>query len=497
VAKVTRTEQWVLLPPVGLRARGRGNTADATAFFRSAAAGASSAEVDGRQLPLKVIDSIGEDGAKLVELSPDARLSIRSMLPSVRLVPVVYYEPALAPHVHVRTRAIRTGTTAPTVTLRIVSKADGKPVAGAIVVALVDVDNRIGAQGTTDRQGRVRLSLGSASVKLEALYVYPRDTYWSLRRPNVTISSPTEVPLLPLDLGVPDGLRHLYGTPDLTAGRGVTVGVVDTGIAEHPDLVIHGGANTVTGEDPQDHGDNGRSHGTHVAGIIAARGQAPTGVRGVAPGVRLRSYRVFARNSGSASSFAIAKAIDQAVADRCDLLNMSLGGGPADPVLAAAIDEARLAGTLCIIAAGNGGREPVSFPALVGSALAVSAMGRKGTFPSSATEVEDIARPYGTDKKDFVAGFSNIGPEIDLTGPGVAIISTVPTGHTGISGTSMACPAVTGAAARVVVASGLIRKKRDAARTDAMIKAVLSRARSLGFGPVYEGHGLPRPEQVG
>ena len=122
----------------------------------------------------------------------------------------------------------------------------------------------------------------------------------------------------------------------------------------------------------------------------------------------------------------------------------------------------------------------------------MSAFGRKGTFPTSAAEVEDIASPYGTDKKNFVASFSNVGPEIDLTGPGVGIISTVPNGHTEISGTSMACPAVTGAAARALAGSAVLKKKRDRARSDAMVKAILATAKPLGFGVTFEGHGLPK-----
>lgn len=497
MAKATETEQWVLLPTEGLRAKGRGVSADAQAFLRSAetATGTDGVTLEDRQVPMRVVDSIGPDGAKLVELPPQSVLAVRSLLPSLRLVPVVYYIPAVAPLMQAATKAARASAKAPTITLKVVSKLDEKPVVGAIVVALTDVENRVGAQGVTDGKGQVKLALGSATVKLQGLYVYPADAYWTLRKKSFTISSGTEVSLLPLDLAVPDALRHFYGNAALTVGKGVTVGVLDTGVANHPDLVVSGGANTVTGEDPKDFGDNGKGgHGTHVAGIVAARGQAPTGVRGVAPGVNLRSYRVFARNSGSASSFAIAKAIDQAVLDKCDLLNMSLGGGQTDPVLTAAVDDARAAGSLCIIASGNGGREPVSFPAVIGSAIAVSAFGRKGTFPASAAEVEDIASPYGTDKKNFVAGFSNVGPEIDLTGPGVAIISTVPTGHTEISGTSMACPAVTGAAARALAGSPVLKKKRDGARSDAMVKALLATAKPLGFGPSFEGHGLPTPK---
>ncbi|MBA3268576.1 MAG: S8 family serine peptidase, partial [Acidimicrobiia bacterium] len=149
---------------------------------------------------------------------------------------------------------------------------------------------------------------------------------------------------------------------------------------------------------------------------------------------------------------------------------------------------------LCIIAAGNDSRAPVSFPATVDRALAVSALGRKGTFPTSSAEMDNVAAPYGTDRKNFVAEFSNVGPEIDLIGPGVGIISTVPENtYAEISGTSMACPAVTGMAARALDPS-VLAMKRDTARSEAMAKAILGSARSLGFDPPFEGHGLPDPK---
>jgi hypothetical protein len=119
--------------------------------------------------------------------------------------------------------------------------------------------------------------------------------------------------------------------------------VIDTGIAAHPDLVIDGGENTVVGEDPQDFGDNGDGHGTHVAGIIAARGTPPSGIRGLAPAVTLRSYWVFGKNAEGASNFSIAKAVDRAVKDGCHLINMSLGGGPRDEATHSAIADARAA----------------------------------------------------------------------------------------------------------------------------------------------------------
>src|SRR5262249_1865584 len=134
----------------------------------------------------------------------------------------------------------------------------------------------------------------------------------------------------PIDLGFVDCVRHFYGNAATTVGQGVKVGVVDCGVdGTHPDLRLDGGENTVVGEHPADFGDNGIHHGTHVAGIIAARGTPPAGIRGVAPDVILRSYRVFPRHvegvKDGASNFSIAKAIDRAVADGCDLINLSLG----------------------------------------------------------------------------------------------------------------------------------------------------------------------------
>ena len=222
MAKASETQQYVLLPPSGLRARGRGVSTEAQDFLRSAEAAESSggASIEGRQVPMTVIDSIGPDGAKLVELPTESLLAVRSLLPSLRLVPVVYYTPALAPPRDVATKAVRAGVRAPTITLRVVSKKGGKPVVGAIVVALTDVENSVGAKGTTDSQGRVKLALGSATVKLDGLYIYPADAYWTLRKRNFTISNDTMVPLLPLDLGYTDCLRHFYGNAAETGGQG-------------------------------------------------------------------------------------------------------------------------------------------------------------------------------------------------------------------------------------------------------------------------------------
>jgi len=495
-------QQFVLLPPRGMTTRSVDSNPQLTSFLVSLSSAVGGARTSisrgdrGRGVfSMRVLDSIHENGAKLVEMAPLAIADLRAEQPGMRIVPVVFYEPALAPRpkLESRVRASRAGASVK-ITLKVVSRADGTPVAGADVVAFTDFANLEGAEGATNKSGEVKLALGASSRKLQRLYVYPRMSYWGLLKKNVTVNSGNEFSLRPIDLTFTDSKRFFYGEAPDGIGAGVKVGVIDTGVAEHADLLIDGGANTVTGERENDFGDNGDGHGTHVAGIIAARGSAPSGVRGLAPGVTLRSYRVFGKNKDRASNFAIAKAIDRAVADGCDLINMSLGGADPDIATQEAIADARARGVVVIAAAGNEERAPCNFPAADSLALAVSALGRKGTFPSDSSENGDVAKPFGKpDRKNFLAAFSNIGPEIDLTSPGVGVISTFPGGYAALSGTSMASPAAVGIAARLLSRpnhAAILAMSRNQARSDAMAQVILQTATSLSLGPTFEGRGI-------
>lgn len=495
------TKQFILMPVRGFRAIEPFSTSRVARFLTSIAdVGMVGPQAFGKEgtppLQMRVLDSIHEDGPKLVELAPDEAITLRALQPSVKLVPVVYYRLAVAPRVSIAScpRAAA-GKAAVKIKLKIVSKSDAAPISGAAVVAFIDFKKGIGDQGITDSRGEVKLSLGGSSKKLQRLYVYPEKGFWGYLKKNITVASGATIGLDPLDLSYTDSLRYLYGNSPDDSGIGVKVAVIDTGVDTiHPDLHVDGGMNTVLGEDPEDFGPNGSSHGTHVAGIIAGRGRPPSGPRGLAPGATLRSYRVFGKDAEGASNYDIIKAIDEAVADDCDLINMSLGGGPSDDAMSAAIEEARARGTLVIVAAGNEYRSPVSFPASDPLVMGVSAMGRKGTFPKGSTESGHIARPYGKDRSNFVAAFSNTGVELDLIGPGVGVLSAVPGGYASMSGTSMACPAVTGFAAKMFSMAGhrdLLNMPRDQSRSDAMAGALLQAAKSLGFGPKYEGKGLP------
>ena len=91
-----------------------------------------------------------------------------------------------------------------------------------------------------------------------------------------------------------------------------------------------------------------------------------------------------------------------------------------------------------------------------------------------------------------MAAFSNVGAALDVTGAGVGVVSTVPAGHAPMSGTSMACPAVTGVRARLLANTPAVRNApRDANRADAIKTLLFAHAQSLGLGVLNEGKGLP------
>ncbi len=500
------SNRYVILPLHGLRAEGLKESKESREFlldaygkFKSSVANKSTVLGQGVSMrssvsptvKLRVLDSIAEDGAKLVELTPKEVLNFRENQPGLKIVPVVYYYPQV---IQRRIESRAAAASSAKLRLRLVSSTDGAPVSGALVVAITDLHAWTGAEGRSNSKGFVDLALGGMRKKLAKLLVYPAQGFWSSVDKNVTVKSGDNVELLPIDLSFKDALRHFYGNSPDNAGEHVRVAVLDTGVdLNSPDLKVLGGENTVLGEEPSDYGDNGEGHGTHVAGIISARGKPPSGIRGLAPAAELYSYRIFAKNSVEADSFAIAKAIDQAVANGCDLINMSFGGGPPDETVRAAMDEASTRGSLTLIAAGNEDRSPVCFPASFSPpGIAISAMGRKGTFPNNTSASDSVMHPYGKDKKNFVASFSNIGREIDLTGTGAGIISTVPGGYGVMDGTSMATPAVTGFAARLLAGrKDILDMPRDASRTNAMTQLLFARAKLLGFGPFFEGHGLP------
>ncbi len=168
-------------------------------------------------------------------------------------------------------------------------------------------------------------------------------------------------------------------------------------------------------------------HGTHVAGIAVAAANNGVGITGIAPGARVMPIKVLDQY-GTGWYSDIAAGILYAADNGARVINLSLGGVSDSQTLREAVDYARSRGVLVVAATGNSGGG-VLYPAAYGPVLAVAA----------------------TDLNDQRASFSNFGPQVDLAAPGVNIYSTWPwvTGYFTESGTSMAAPHVSGAAALI------------------------------------------------
>lgn len=292
-------------------------------------------------------------------------------------------------------------------------------------------------------------------------------------------------------------------------GRGVLIGVVDTGIDDtHPALrgqvsalrcYIPGVAPTAGGPVNWGEAQAARSgHGTHVAGIIAA---APDfgGPAGVAPNARVISYRVFPDHPSGlkpAENAVIIDSIRAAIEDGCHIVNLSLEGTTLkEDGVRSAIADAWENGVLCIAAAGNGFGNPVSFPAALQHCVAVTAIGRDGTFPHEQSLMKFMSDQRATsDPAIFLASFSNFGPQVRFTAPGHAVVSTFPNGEWWFdSGTSMAAPFITGLLARLLSDNNnILNMVGNAQRSSVMLQILVGRARVLGLPQMsQEGYGLP------
>lgn len=259
----------------------------------------------------------------------------------------------------------------------------------------------------------------------------------------------------------------------VTRGDGAVVAVVDTGVdASHEDLqgrLLPGYDFVDKDGTPQD----GDDHGTHVTGIAAANGGNGVGVDSVAPGAKILPVRVLG-NDGSGTDENVAKGIDYAIAQKADVINLSLGGLPLDAVgvgtdFKAAIQRAVDAGIVVVVAAGNDSLPICEQPEVRGKVLCVGAVDRRGnrSFFSSGDD-STIMAPGGSATP--VAGED--------------ILSTVRASkYAEIAGTSQAAPHVAGAAA-LLVSRGV--------RGPAAVDRILATARDAGMpgrDPVY-GYGI-------
>jgi subtilisin family serine protease len=233
------------------------------------------------------------------------------------------------------------------------------------------------------------------------------------------------------------GLRQLNvpSTWSVTKGEGITAMVIDTGHPVHPDIGDNAikGKNCISGEPIED--ENG--HQLHCTGIINAKDNQ-TGMVGVAPEAKCISVKALAKN-GSGTYYGLAEALDYAIEMKPDVVSMSLGGPAPSSVLHDRIKTLYEMNIPVVCAAGNSGDGGVNYPAAFDETIAVAAYDRWGK----------------------IANFSSKGEKVEWAAPGVNIYSTfLNNGYASLSGTSMACPFITG-----VICLMLAKHKKQEAET--------------------------------
>lgn len=203
-------------------------------------------------------------------------------------------------------------------------------------------------------------------------------------------------------------------TPPIV-GNKMVIAIIDTGVQlDHPDLVgaIQAGGYDFVNDDADPIDDHG--HGTHIAGIIAARNNT-IGTLGVAYGAKILPLKA-CDDEGNCDSLSIADAVDEAVAQNVDVINMSLGGAP-NELVQSAINRATSAGIIVAAAAGNTGASSCLYPGGYSNVVCVGAIDSNEAHPS----------------------YSNYGTGLDVVAPGSNITSLGLAGGTAtMSGTSMA-----------------------------------------------------------
>jgi subtilisin family serine protease len=310
--------------------------------------------------------------------------------------------------------------------------------------ARTDFERQLPVQGMQLVEVEPGQSVAVARAVLEespdVLYAEPN----VIRHASVVPNDPY-FPSLWAMLNTGQSIRGVTGTPDADAdvaeawdagiGGGTVVAVLDTGVdTTHPDLTpnLLPGHDYVGGDDnPADQ--NG--HGTHVTGTIAADRGNGIGVAGIADNAaKVLPLRVLDAN-GSGSVGNLIQAYGYAFQHGAKVVNLSLGSGTALQAERDAI--AAFQSMLFVAAAGNGGADGVG-----------DNNDADSTFPC-AYVLPNVLCVAASDNRDQLAPFSNFGAaSVDLAAPGVSIVSTwTGGGYSWASGTSMATPHVSGAAA--------------------------------------------------
>jgi len=279
---------------------------------------------------------------------------------------------------------------------------------------------------------------------------------------------------------LPWGIHRIYADLvwEVTTGSKIKVAILDTGIdLDHPDLWrnIKGGINTLR---PRKSADDDNGHGTHLAGTVAAIDN-DFGVIGVGPEIYLYAVKVLDKK-GEGWLSDIIDALDWCIDNKIQVINMSFGSLEGNQSFHEAIIKAHQAGITMVASAGNNGEEggSIEYPAFYPETIAVSAVDEYNDF----------------------ASISSYGLQIDLTAPGVNILSTYKKGfYETMYGTSMSAAHVTGTVALILTTSpkrGYDLDRNKKWDPDEIKERLTDTAEDLGLSYQHQGAGLVRANCV-
>ena len=387
------------------------------------------------------------------------------------------------------------------ISIRVIGERD-QPLAKATVV--ID-GGELPAQGLTDESGTARITFfGSTTEAIRALFIRSAANHWDrlIVAPRLS-SGINTVKLRSLSelyphfpgarlLGWGQRLMGIDPTAGRFSGSGVKIGLIDSGCDNSHPLLRHivqgkdftnGGTDTSWSQDLV-------SHGTHCAGIINAS-ITEQGIVGCAPAAELHVFKVIPE--GRISD--LLAALDECIEREVDLINISVVSDEFSELLSQKLHEARQKGIACIAAAGNTSG-PLGFPAMLPGVLAVAAVGKLKEFPADSSHVLSVVAQLIGGDDIFPANFSGMGPQIAVSAPGVAIVSTVPGGgYAAADGTSAAAAHVTGLAALVLAHHPLLQEGSFSGRSEQRVQVLFELIRASAVphfpDPQRGGAGVP------
>lgn len=440
------------------------------------------------------------------------------------LVPIVYGYPACLGLIRSLYVSIRRGLQANSrFVVHVVSRSNGTPISGVRVRFYSNRGKELKSlMGYTDDDGNLGLECSNPNEESKHFGKIEIDPllsgYWSYYQYNVTLTADRPFPISLRSVTAPDPsniLQYFHPSPrHIITNHWPKVGVIDTGIdSNHPDLHVLGGYNYKGSTFQNTTTDNGLGHGTHVAGIIGSSNQATLGM---APKVPLISYRIYEnysitdpQNNGMRTQYnLIVNAINLAINDKCDIINISQELELDDEdrthttrkveslkdVCQKAFDN----GIVIVAATGNGGNSKVSYPAALETVISVSAIGRKNSTPHDSKDNLRLGLPQ--EENDPLNKFGNFcnycdeGVNVQFIASGIGIISTnVRSEFCAMTGTSMACAVVSGITASLLSQNQRVyHMSRNSQRTRAIINLLTNaNLRDFGFLRNYQGEGMP------